>query len=181
MRHLTLKVAVLGAFVIALTPCRASADDGVTVAQAPPPPPGSAVVVVPAGYYGAQPPSDPMLAARLYESGASMRSTGKALTFIGIGLNVLGIVLYVAGVERAIGCAVGETSSCDIGAGYLWGAVLSFLGGTASLGVGIPFWAVGASRMNRALRMGYTPAYVMPFVGPTHGGGMVAGLRLFAF
>jgi hypothetical protein len=116
----------------------------------------------------------------LYERGQSLRSVGLPLTLLGIGLFVLSVGLLWKAVDVESTCDL--NSDCNGSAGkWVVGGVLAMLGSVAGLGVGIPLWAVGASRMNRAVRMGFVPTYAQPFVGPTPNGGLVAGLRLATF
>jgi hypothetical protein len=101
------------------------------------------------------------------------------ITIAGIVLFAVGIGLLVKSVDDAGRCALGDYS-CDNSASYLAWGLVSFLGSVVGLGVGIPLWAVGSSRVNRAYRMGFRPAYAQPYVAPTHNGA-VAGMRLVTF
>jgi hypothetical protein len=173
----------------------ASETDDEDDVPTPPPPPAPApapapapepaqVYVPPAGavvytqttqlQYGTLPPH------LLYARGQSLRSVGLPLTLIGIALFAVSIGLLVKATQEA-SCGQGGACNSDAGARYAIGGVFAMLGGVAGLGVGIPLWAVGASRMNRAVQMGFVPTYARAYVAPTPGGGLVAGLRLTVF
>ncbi|HEY3354472.1 MAG TPA: hypothetical protein VGQ83_14570 [Polyangia bacterium] len=162
------------------------------VAPAPAPPleaapPAPPVVVLPAagyqygGAYGGMPP------AVLYARGQSLRSIGMPLTFAGIGLFVLSIALLWKAVDLGT-CSYYDTTlgrstrGCNDSAAvnYAVGGVFAMLGSLTGIGVGIPLWAVGSHRMNKAIQMGHVPTYAAPLLTPTHGG-LIGGLRLKTF
>jgi hypothetical protein len=157
---------------------------------APPPPPGAAGPVyygqggVPQYGYGYAPAPMPnpygISPGELYARGGSLRNIGMPLTIASIVLFAVGIGLLVKGSESAshYDCT-GFGCSSNTDQYIAWGLV-SMLGSIVGLGVGIPLWAVGSYRMNRAIKMGFQPLYAQPFVAPTHNGA-VAGMRLLTF
>ena len=105
---------------------------------------------------------------RLYRSGRTLRIVGIVLTITGIAVAVIGVVpLIMAANDR------------NPEANWYWGGI-SMGCAVPFLGSGIPLWAVGAARMNRAAQQGYVPVAGGPFVSPTPGG-LVAGLRVVTF
>jgi hypothetical protein len=163
-------------------PAQAPAELAPPEPTAPPP---AAVILTPGAvqlqYGGIQVPP-----AVLYARGQSLRSVGMPLTFVGIGLFVAMIALFVKAVDEGTCAGTWDGTSyvhnCNdsLAADYVVGGALALLGSLVSLGVGIPLWAIGSSRMNKAVRMGYQPAYAAPFLSPTPGG-LVAGLRIKSF
>ncbi|HEY3359818.1 MAG TPA: hypothetical protein VGQ83_41595 [Polyangia bacterium] len=169
--------------------------DDQDVPAPPPPPPAPAapagygaappVVVLAPGQYAYIPGGVPQVPPHiLWQQGAAMRSTGRFLTLGSIALFAIGVGLIVNAANQCHARWDGAMYSdgCpDEHGGWIAGGALSIVGSMIGLGVGIPFWAVGAHRMNRAERMGYVPAYAAaPYVAPTSGG-LVAGLRVTQF
>jgi hypothetical protein len=162
-------------------------------------PPQGYVQQPPPGYQlapGAMPSAE---AQELYRSGRRLRGPGKALTITGAVLLPVGMIVAVAGalgglVTLTTGCSSSSSSSCN---NNLTGAGLAFYGGvgmsmigTALLGTGIPLWAVGQSRMNRAVEMGGPGVaglaltaprlQLQPLYSPT-GTGLVGGVAGLSF
>jgi hypothetical protein len=162
-------------------------------------PPQGYVQQPPPGYQlapGAMPNAE---AQELYRSGRRLRGPGKALTITGAVLLPVGMIVAVAGalgglVTLTTGCHSSSGSSCN---DNLTGAGLAFYGGvgmsmigTALLGTGIPLWAVGQSRMNRAVEMGGPGVaglslsaprlQLQPLYSPT-GTGLVGGMAGLSF
>lgn len=155
-----------------------------------PPPPGYQLAP------GAMPSAE---AQELYRSGRRLRGPGRALTITGAVLLPVGMIVAVAGalgglVTLTTGCSSSTSSSCN---NNLTGAGLAFYGGvgmsmigTALLGTGIPLWAVGQSRMNRAVEMGGPGVaglalsaprlQLQPLYSPT-GTGLVGGVAGLSF
>ena len=162
-------------------------------------PPQGYVQQPPPGYQlapGAMPSAE---AQELYRSGRRLGGPGKALTITGAVLLPVGMIVAVAGalgglVTLTTGCSSSSSSSCN---NNLTGAGLAFYGGvgmsmigTALLGTGIPLWAVGQSRMNRAVEMGGPGVaglaltaprlQLQPLYSPT-GTGLVGGVAGLSF
>jgi hypothetical protein len=145
--------------------------DGMPIFYGPGPGYGYAAVPNP---YGIPP-------AELYARGSSLRNVGMPLTIASIVLFAVGIGLLVKAADTAGTLCTSDFGRChnDSDTYLAWGLV-SFLGSFVGLGVGIPLWAVGSYRMNRAVKMGFMPTYAQPFVTPTHNGA-IAGMRLLTF
>lgn len=162
-------------------------------------PPQGYVQQPPPGYQlapGAMPSAE---AQELYRSGRRLRGPGKALTITGAVLLPVGMIVAVAGalgglVTLTTSCHSSTSSTCN---NNLTGAGLAFYGGvgmsmigTALLGTGIPLWAVGQSRMNRAVEMGGPGVaglalsaprlQLQPLYSPT-GTGLVGGVAGLSF
>ena len=162
-------------------------------------PPQGYVQPPPQGYQlapGAMPSAE---AQELYRSGRRLRGPGKALTITGAVLLPVGMIVAVAGalgglVTLTTSCHSSTSSTCN---NNLTGAGLAFYGGvgmsmigTALLGTGIPLWAVGQSRMNRAVEMGGPGVaglaltaprlQLQPLYSPT-GTGLVGGVAGLSF
>ena len=141
--------------------------------------------VVPGYGYGYAPAPVPnpygLSPGELYARGGSLRNVGMPLTIASIVLFAVGIGLLVKGADVAGSYCDSTYGSCrnDSDQYLAWGLV-SLLGSMVGLGVGIPLWAVGSYRMNRAIKMGFRPVYGQPFVAPTHNGA-IAGMRLLTF
>lgn len=145
---------------------------------------------------GAMPSAE---AQELYRSGRRLRGPGKALTITGAVLLPVGMIVAVAGalgglVTLTTSCHSSTSSTCNnnlTGAGLaFYGGVGTSLIGTALLGTGIPLWAVGQSRMNRAVEMGGPGVaglalsaprlQLQPLYSPT-GTGLVGGVAGLSF
>jgi hypothetical protein len=162
-----------------------------TPAPPPAPPPGptttGGVVVYGPGYavgvgtgYAPAPNPYGISPGELYARGASLRNVGMPLTVAAIVFFAIGIGLIVKGAEEAT-CATDDIDyNCSDMNRYLAWGVVSMLGSVVGLGVGIPLWAVGSYRMNRAVKMGFMPTFAQPYLSPTHNGA-TAGLRLALF
>jgi hypothetical protein len=162
-------------------------------------PPQGYVQQPPPGYQlapGAMPSAE---AQELYRSGRRLRGPGKALTITGAVLLPVGMIVAVAGalgglVTLTTDCSYSSSKTCN---NNLTGAGLAFYGGlgtsligTALLGTGIPLWAVGQSRMNRAVEMGGPGVaglalsaprlQLQPLYSPT-GTGLVGGVAGLSF
>jgi len=169
-------------------------------APAPAPPPPVAAPAPPAGpvYYGQPAAPAPgygygygygypapvhnpygISPAELYARGGSLKNIGVPLTIAAIVLFALGIGLLVKGAETTTTCGGGSSCTGGVDQYLAWGLV-SILGGTVGLGVGIPLWAVGSYRQSRAIKMGFQPTFAQPFVAPVNNGA-VAGMRLITF
>jgi len=110
-----------------------------------------------------------------YESGQILRGFGIPLTLAGVGLFAASIYFF----EHSNPCWFYCESWQDNG--NFERAFWSLIGSFASVGVGIPLWAVGQHRINKAERLGYQPGLVLlPYVAPAPSGA-VAGLTVGRF
>jgi len=117
-----------------------------------------------------------------YDSGKTLRSFGMPLTAAGSALIVVGVYYGLKNGLHPCGildneCTDDQRAAVDTDRRL---SLFTLLGGLATLGAGIPLWAVGVHRMRDAQRMGFQPVSVAPLVKPTNGG-LIAGIELTTF
>jgi hypothetical protein len=120
--------------------------------------------------------------ATQYERGRTLRSVGLPMAAAGAALVAVGIYFGFRDGLHPCGILDNECSAtqrADVDSDRQV-ALYTLLGGVATMGVGIPLWAVGFHRMRDAERMGFQAISLTPVLRPTPGG-VVAGVQLVTF